>query len=148
MKIRFIQTDTPEIEVDIRSGEHDQQIQALERHLQGFEKHLIGELDQYQHKIPLRSVFYLESVDKKVFFYTEHQTFRIQERLLQLEQRLSGDGFVRVSKSCLINLRVLKQIKSLSNSRMEAVLINDEKIIVSRSYLANVRKGLTERALK
>lgn len=148
MKIRFIKTDVSEIEVDIRSRQHDPHIQALELHLQGFEKHLVGELDQYQHKIPLRQVYYLESVDKKVFFYTEHETYRIQERLLQLEQQLRGDGFVRVSKSCLINLRVLKQMKSLSNSRMEAVLINDEKIIVSRSYLANVRKGLTERALK
>lgn len=148
MKIRFIKTDVPEIEVDIRSRQHDPHIHALELHLQGFERHLIGELDQYQHKIPLRQIYYLESVDKKVFFYTEHETYRIQERLLQLEQQLREDGFVRVSKSCLVNLRVLKQMKSLSNSRMEAVLINDEKIIVSRSYLANVRKGLTERALK
>ncbi|HWQ74703.1 MAG TPA: LytTR family DNA-binding domain-containing protein, partial [Syntrophomonas sp.] len=46
---------------------------------------------------------------------------------------------VQVSKSCLINMNVLESIRTLFNSRLEATLINGEKVNVSRTYLAAIR---------
>lgn len=145
MKVLFRKWETEELEVEIRYSERDEYVCELENFIAVFDEYLIGELDRYQHKIPLRHIYYLESVDKKLFFYTEQQVYQMQERLIQLEQQLINNGFVRVSKSCLLNVRHLKQIRSLSNSRMEGVLANQEKIIVSRRYLKHVRQALEQK---
>ena len=59
-----------------------------------------------------------------------------------IEYLQSYDGFVQISKSCLLNINVMKNIRPLLNSRMEATLNNGEKVYVSRKYLDEVKKAL------
>jgi Response regulator of the LytR/AlgR family len=55
---------------------------------------------------------------------------------------LQHDGFVQISKSCLLNINVLENIRPLFNSRMEATLLNGERVIVNRRYLPDVKEAL------
>ena len=63
-------------------------------------------------------------------------------RLYQLAEELGQAGFVQVSKSCILNINVLKSIRPIFNSRMEAKLINGEKVIINRSYIKAVKEAL------
>ena len=51
-------------------------------------------------------------------------------------------GFVQISKSCVLNINALDNIKPLMNSRMEATLKNGEKIHINRKYLSGVKQAL------
>lgn len=95
--------------------------------------------------IPLSDVFYIESVDKKTFVYGETEVYQTRLRLAELEAMLSHAGFVRVSKSVILNIEKLRGVKNLANSRLEAILSNNERICVSRKYLKEIRAVLLRR---
>ncbi|EFE91750.1 LytTr DNA-binding domain protein [Oribacterium sp. oral taxon 078 str. F0263] len=95
--------------------------------------------------IPLSDVFYIESVDKKTFVYGETEVYQTGLRLTELEKMLSHAGFVRVSKSVILNIEKLQGVKNLANSRLEAFLSNNERICVSRKYLKEIRAVLLRR---
>ncbi len=95
--------------------------------------------------IPLSDVFYIESVDKKTFVYGETEVYQTRLRLAELEKMLSHAGFVRVSKSVILNIEKLRGVKNLANSRLEAFLSNNERICVSRKYLKEIRAVLLRR---
>ena len=95
--------------------------------------------------IPLSDVFYIESVDKKTFVYGETEVYQTRLRLAELEKMLSHAGFVRVSKSVILNIEKLQGVKNLANSRLEAFLSNNERICVSRKYLKEIRAVLLRR---
>ena len=95
--------------------------------------------------IPPSDVFYIESVDKKTFVYGETEVYQTGLRLAELEKMLSHAGFVRVSKSVILNIEKLQGVKNLANSRLEAFLSNNERICVSRKYLKEIRAVLLRR---
>ena len=47
---------------------------------------------------------------------------------------------VRISRTCFMNVSHLKEIMQIKNSHLEALLDNDEKLIVSRKYLKDIKK--------
>ena len=63
--------------------------------------------------IPVNDIFYVESVDKKAFVYCESKVYQSGLRLIELEEVLSHAGFVRVSKSAILNVEKLRGVKNL-----------------------------------
>ena len=52
----------------------------------------------------------------------------------------SGSG-----KSTILNIEWLKGVKTLVNSRLEAILSNGERVCVTRKYLKYIREALIRR---
>ena len=52
---------------------------------------------------------------------------------------MMDSDLVRVSRTCIINTDHLQEIGQLKNSRLEATMDNNEKIIVSRKYLWEIK---------
>lgn len=92
--------------------------------------------------IPMKDIFYFESVDGKVFFYTTGEYYEATAKLYKIEETLQSTKFARVSKSTIANLSKMRSIKPEENSRLLATLTNSEKIIVSRQYVAEIKKKL------
>ncbi len=92
--------------------------------------------------IPATDIFYFESVDGNTFFYTEGETYEATARLYKIEESLQNLKFARVSKTIIANLRKMRCITPAQNSRLVATLINDEKIVVSRQYVSEIKKKL------
>lgn len=86
-------------------------------------------------------VYYIESVDKKTFVYTRNDCFETKYRLYELEVMLGG-YFLRCSKSMIVNLKKLKNVKSQISGRIDATLLNDEVIVISRGYVKEVKRRL------
>ena len=77
---------------------------------------------------------------EKVVIYDKNSNYKCGRRLYELEGQL-GSGFLRISKSVLVNLRYLESIEP-SFSGMLVVLKNGCKDYVSRKYLPNLKKYL------
>ncbi|MGG2093388.1 LytTR family DNA-binding domain-containing protein [Bacillus sp. S13(2024)] len=96
-----------------------------------------------QEKICCSTIFYLEYLERKVFIYTEKNIFETKNPLYKLEHDLP-DNFTRISKTIIINIHFLNKFSAKPNGNLEALLSNGEKVIVSRKYVASLKKTLTK----
>lgn len=87
------------------------------------------------------AIYYIESVDKRTYVYTKDNCYETKYRLYELEEIL-GAYFVRCSKAMIVNLRKVKSVKSDIGGRLETTLLNDEEIIISRSYVKEIKRRL------
>lgn len=86
-------------------------------------------------------IYYTESIDKKTYVYTKEKCYGSRLRLYELEETLSAN-FFRCSKSLIINIRKIRSVKSELNGRMIAELLNGEKLMISRSYVKDLKRKL------
>lgn len=103
---------------------------------------MVGRQGDETHFIPTQDVLYLESVDGKIFFYTNAETYESTQRLYQLEEMLSKSTFARISKTAIANLKKMRSIKPMEGSRLVATMVNGEKVQVSRAYVEEIKKKL------
>lgn len=105
-------------------------------------KHLMGKQDDAFYKIEIKDIFYVESIERRLFIYTGSQTYELADKLYVLEEQLSQHGFVRISKSMLLNLNKIHSFYPKLSGNLEAVLLNKEKVSISRRYVPDVKKQL------
>ena len=89
-----------------------------------------------------KDILYFESVDDKVFAYTAEGVFETKFKLYELEQILPAKNFFRANKAVIVNLNTIKSISPAFNGRFEAVLKNEYKVIISRSYVPKLKEHL------
>ena len=140
MKLIFKENPDKELTVTIEYPKQSSQLTRIIQKLKSEEKALVGSENGRDYKVFMPDIFYIESVDKRTFIYTRDMVFRSEKRLYQLENELKEYDFVKVSRNCLVNINELIHIKALANSRLEAELSNGEKIIVSRTYIPEIKR--------
>ena len=109
--------------------------------LEGGSKGIAVIKDDQVHIIKASAVYYIESVDKKTFVYTKDVCYDCKYRLYELETMLGG-YFMRCSKSMIINLKKVRNVKSQLSGRIDATLINDETVVISRGYVKEDKRRL------
>ena len=102
---------------------------------------LVAYIDNETHRVSPSEVFYIEAVDKKTFLYSECNVYESKQKLYELEE-LAMNDFFRISKSVIVNLSKIKSLIPSFSGRVEAVLINKEKVIISRRYVSELKKAL------
>ena len=98
-------------------------------------------LDGEIYRLPADNICYFDSVDGRSFAYSDNTCYEVDESLSELEERLKGLSFVRISKNTLVCLRALRSAKGLDFSRMRLTLRNGEQLIVSRHYLKSFKEA-------
>ena len=129
-------------EIIVKCKEIDDVLQDIISYIGIADKNMIGEVDGEMFFIPLNSIFYFESVDKIVYIYTDKQVYKSSAKLYILEEQLIDTYFARVSKTTILNLKKLNSVKASKNAKLEGTLVNDEKILISRQYVAEIKKRL------
>lgn len=81
-----------------------------------------------------KEIYYLDHIDRKLFAYTSDGVYRLMNTLAVCEDMLWNYGFVRVSKSNLINIYKIRQLKPDMNMKVYASFDNGERICINRSY--------------
>ncbi|MBP3568459.1 MAG: LytTR family transcriptional regulator DNA-binding domain-containing protein [Lachnospiraceae bacterium] len=94
------------------------------------------------HLMEPSEVYYFEYVDQKVFVYGKTQVYEIKSKLYELEEQLPKTDFIRVSKSCILNLNKIHSLSPSLGGRFEAKLKNGEKVVISRQYVASLKEVL------
>lgn len=87
------------------------------------------------------AIYYIESVDKRTYIYTKDNCYETKYRLYELEDMLGG-YFTRCSKAMIVNLKKIKAVKSDIGGRLETTLLNGETVIISRSYVKEIKRRL------
>ena len=142
MELLLKENAQKELTVTIEYPRYDGRVSRIVNAVKAEESCLSGEEDGRHYKIAVAEIFYIESIEKRTFIYTRNNIYKVTKRLLQLEKELERYSFIRVSKNCLLNVNALECVKTLANSRVEAELVNGEKIIISRTYIPEIRKAV------
>lgn len=129
-------------EIIVKCKEIDALLQDIISYIGIADKKMIGEVEKELFFIPLNNILYFESVDKTVYIYTDKQVYRSSAKLYVLEEQLADTYFARVSKTTILNLKKLNSVRSAKNAKLEGLLINKEKILISRQYVAEIKKRL------
>lgn len=131
-----------EDELILRYQNVTEEVEQALRFMSRPQQKLLGTKDGKKTVIDFGSILYAESVDGKCFVYTESDVFGVEYTLIQLEQILSDVNFFRCSKSMIINIDKVRQLKSLASNRIDATMCSGEHIMISRTYASDFRKRL------
>ncbi|MGN0156340.1 MAG: LytTR family DNA-binding domain-containing protein [Lachnospiraceae bacterium] len=131
-----------EDEVIIRCSTMDEKLLNFISALKSEQGKLTGYAEDRILKLSVKDIYYFESVDNKVFAYTAKETYEIHKKLYEIEQEFEHTDLLRISKSVIVNVSKIAYIKPIFNGRFEAKLRNEEKIIVSRQYVLDLKKKI------
>lgn len=87
------------------------------------------------------SIYYIESVDKRTYVYTKDCCYETKYRLYELEGLLNHN-FFRSAKAMIVNVRKIRSVKAELNGRMNAEMLNGERVIIARSYVKELKERL------
>lgn len=131
-----------EEEVIIKCHEISEDINALLLKIKQGNTKLAGYDQDGIHLFVPDEIYYFDTVDQKVFAYCATNVYEVKEKLYELETILPVTSFIRSSKSNILNLDKIKSISPAFGGRFEAVLINEEKTIISRQYVPVLKERL------
>ena len=132
--------------VDIRYRELTPEIQRIFQLCENANSVLLCEKNSTMYKVDINDVLYIEAVDRKTCVYTENDVFIISTTLTQLEKSLNQQHFIRISRMALLNIYKVKSISNGINFRLTAEMINDEKVVINRSFRRVLLEAIQELA--
>jgi len=139
MKIVIECKEDNNLEIVIRCNKVDDNVKKIISLLED-NKFIIGKLNNRSYQIMIDDIYYIEANEDRVFLYCKDKVYETNMRLYELEDKLKTYSFIRISKSSLLNLDKLNSVKALLNGRYEAMLINNEKLIINRHYVNEFKK--------
>ncbi len=128
-----------ETEIKIVCNSITQDIEKIISTLNVFDKKLTVKKNDEIFFINISEVLYIDTVDKKTFVYTNDNVYETTLKLYELEEQFE---FFRASKSCIINIKYIKSLKSDFDRKIRVTMENDEKLIVSRQYAVELKELL------
>lgn len=103
---------------------------------------IVASKDSNISRIDPRDIYYFETVDNKVFLYLKKDIYETKLKLYEIEKEFAGTDFFRASKSTIVNLSKVKSLAPAFSGRFEAILLNGEKVIISRQYVSELKEKL------
>ncbi|OQX93399.1 MAG: hypothetical protein B6I17_02930 [Tenericutes bacterium 4572_104] len=143
MKIRVNESpEIEEIEVIINCKKNDLYVKEIKRSLTYLNKVITGKINGRSYTLTPNIIYYFDTIDNKTFAYTKDKIFDVNLRLYQIEEILKDTPIIRINKNTILNTTKIKNFKTSLNGRMEAILLNDERLIISRKYVPNLKRSL------
>jgi len=131
-----------ETEIAIHCRQLDTEIEKIIATLRMLNSQLMVTKEDENHLVDISNIVYVEAVERKTFVYTPEMVYESKLKLYEMEERLCAGSFMRISKSCLVNLRYIKSLKNDIERKLRLTLKNGEQIIVSRQYADEMKRRL------
>lgn len=119
--------------VDIHYREETEQIEVIRNFFSSIQS-ITGRRDEEVCVLQPGSIYYLETVDRKLFAYQAGEVYQIDYSMKHFLDCFGGSGFVQVSKNTAVNLYRVKRVKTDLNMRLKLVMDNGEVIVLNRTY--------------
>ena len=136
------QDDIVETEITINCRKISPDIEKIISLLRVMDLKLTGTKDNQTYILDVAKILYIDTVDKKTFFYTKTEVYETTLKLYELEERLSINDFMRANKSCIINFNQIQSIKADLDGKLLVTVNNGEKLLISRQYATNFKVKL------
>ena len=140
MRIEKRQVEGQPLTVIIEYPEWNETVDSLVRKIGRMDISFVAKTEESSVSIGISDVYYIENVERKLFIYSKDEVYRFDGTMSDIESRIRDTELVRISRTCIMNTDHLKEIRQIRNSHLEAVMDNDEKLIVSRKYLPDIKR--------
>ena len=137
-----IQEGFEDIAVIIKCPEVTDDIRKLESMLHGQSPKFLCTKKGAVFLVDKRDILYFESVDKRCFVCTANDIYESSLRLYEIEEMLSDAGFLRSAKAQILNIAKIRSLCPDFGGRIEVVMDNNERMIVSRQYAKLLKERL------
>lgn len=142
MNIEIIEHEK-DLQVTIKCKQLNEQVERLKTHIEIFDNKIQAKLENEFCFVNVVDVLYFESVDNRIFLYTEDNVMEIKQRLYELELILPNEDFIRISKSQIVNINKIVSLKPEINRTILATMCNGEQLFISRKYVKSFRNLLS-----
>lgn len=142
MKVRTEQIASGEDEILVKYKEMTPEIKRIIESLKRESFFIVGKSGERQYRIQPGEIYYFESVDEKLFAYTSENEYQVALTLAEAEEKLNSYGFFRCNKSFVVNINHIASVRSEMGNRIDALLDNQEHVIISRRYAKVFRELL------
>lgn len=132
--IRTKEDDLEENYLELHYSRIDEETAAIIKQLKEGPLYIEGSCDGRKLTVALQDIYYMETVDRKTFAYTKDTCIEIREALRDVIDEFSDAGFVRISKSAIVNINKVRRLQGDLNMRVMIYLKNDERLVMNRSY--------------
>lgn len=119
----------------------DEVLAVLEK-LKSDEALMLGTIDGEVFRLPVKEIFYAESVDNKTYLYARQNVYETKLKLYEIEERFRATKLFRCSKSMIVNIAKIRSVAPSVNGRLEAKLQNGEIVLISRQYVAAFKQKI------
>ena len=128
-------------QVIVRCREMTPELHKIVARLKAQEE-LVVNLGTQIHRIRPSDIYYIEVVENKTVFYCKEAVYESKQKLYELEESLAHNDMLRISKSAMLNLSNIKSLSPELNGRLEAIMDNGERLILSRQYDAGMKQRM------
>lgn len=146
MRLKLIENQCIEdVTLTIEYREKDEQVNKLVdfvEHLDEMEHCFRASADGKIYSISANDILYVESVDRKIFGYTADEVYELGCKLYEIEERYKLLDYIRISKSCIVNLKKIHSLKPEFGGKILATMENKEKLYISRQYAPLLREKI------
>lgn len=135
-----------ELEVVLRKGSLDQEVQDMMAYLEDFGQSVtellpIKTADRVQ-LVLVADIIAVEVDGGELQVLTTKGNYRTVERLIHFQERVNHPDLLQISRYGLINIKQLQYLEHSFSGNMTAVLTGKTKVTVSRRYLKQLEKTL------
>ena len=143
MKIQISEREEQEeLEVIINCRKANEQVMKMVTMMHVYDSKITGIKNGETYILDAAKILYIDTVDKKTFFYTKGDIYETPLKLYELEERLAGCDFFRASKSSIVNFNQIHSLRPDFGGRMLLMMNNGEKLYVSRQYVSVIKEKL------
>ena len=121
-----IQQTTPDIEVHYQASSED-------------DISIFANKNGVMCKVVVENILYFEANGGKIYVALKSGKYETKQKLFEIEEQLSARGFLRISKSVIINMNKVVNFRPGDDRTIIVKLSNNEEIKVTRSYAKDFR---------
>lgn len=144
MKVSLnIDSDYKETKVMIETPELDDSVQDILDFIKAREtEFLVGKDGEMQHILKPTDIHYFHTEKEAVVAVTSSGSYKLKEKLYELEGILPSHKFIRLSKSVIANLHELSRFEASFNGTLCVYFKSGMKEYVSRTYVNAIKEAL------
>lgn len=132
-----------ETKVLIECQRLDTSVQDLLDFIKGMEtEFIVGRDGEMQHIMKPDEIHYFHTEKDSVVAVTANGSFKLKEKLYELEEMLPTNKFIRLSKSVIANLHELSRFEASFNGTLCVYFKSGAKEYVSRTYVTTIKEAL------
>ena len=133
-----------ELKITIEHSENND-IENFIEYINEYEKRMVVvRQDNELLRIDFQDIILFSSDKRNVYCRTKEREYKVKNTLYELEQ---NKDFIRISRSCIINIKHLKSFDIGETGKLVAKLDNDSEEIVSRRRVKEIMKYIEERSI-
>ena len=145
MKITLEQADLSEPEVIIRGDVSSAQVQNIVGLLNGKQRKMFFFKNEREYLFDISDVTYFETDGSKVIAHIGNEIYEIRYKLYELESMGYSKGFVRISKSVIVNINYVLSVEAEFSGNYELLLKDTRtRLTISRKYVKDFKKYVME----